>query len=58
MGRNWKPKTDVRCEKCGWEGRRASVFVACPKCDHYYPQVCEDQKPFIKRDVAQPKNEE
>jgi predicted nucleic acid-binding Zn-ribbon protein len=32
MGRNWIPKHECVCLKCGWQGVRGNWTKPCPKC--------------------------
>ena len=38
MGRNWIPKHKVKCEKCGWTGKRGNEAKRCPRCGHWHPR--------------------
>lgn len=37
MSGTWKPKHQVKCNKCGWTGKRAIISKSCPKCGHWHP---------------------
>lgn len=43
-GRPWRPKKEVKCERCKWKGRRGSVHAHCPKCGFWYPKPIYYQK--------------
>jgi hypothetical protein len=38
MANTWKPKRWAQCQSCGWTGRRAVIYRACPKCGKWHPK--------------------